>query len=122
MLRKSVFGVMLLCSGCGLTQGDFTTEYTAAWCDYLLACGDQSELTFDGILTAEDCVANYQTEVALMGAGCKYKAPAARQCIDALATTPACPLEGEPFESGLPAICDEVYVECSGEGDTTDAG
>lgn len=98
-------------AGCGPGKTKFVPEYADGYCAYLFECGDPAELTFDGILSVEDCLAVVGPEVDLLLATCKYHAGKAKDCLDGLSVA-ACPAEDQPLEAGLPPTCGEVWTDC----------
>lgn len=110
----------LMFVACGPQEGDFLVQYNTALCKHTMACSDQATLTFDGIVTQEDCEAARITDVQLWGAGCRYVAATASQCLldmDAL----KCPATAGTL-ADRPASCDLIYTDCpAGTEDTTPA-
>lgn len=114
MRNAAVILLTTILAACGAPkEGEFIPAYADAWCSYVMECSDPAQLTFDGVLEHEDCLALYGEDVAARGSGCKYKKRKAQECLDAMSFT-TCPAEGAPLEKGLPPICEEVYVKCSG--------
>ena len=111
----------LMFVACGPQEGEFLVSYNTALCKHTLACSDQATLTFDGILTQEDCEGATIDDVQLWGAGCRYVASTASQCLldmDAL----KCPAAAGTL-ADRPASCGLVYTDCppAGSEDTTPA-
>lgn len=102
---------------CGPQEGEFLVSYSTALCKHTMACSDEAELTFDGILTQEDCEDRRIVDVQEWGAGCRYVGGNASQCLldmDAL----KCPAVVGAL-ADRPASCDLVYTDCP-VGSTTD--
>lgn len=108
--RRLLLVPLLLAAACGPDEADFQPAYTEALCRHVLQCGDPALLTYDGTLDIESCVVQREREVALWGAGCRYRASRASQCLadmDAL----VCPtIEGQL--AGRPDSCSAVYTQC----------
>lgn len=100
----------LLAAACGLDEGIFADEYTQALCQHELACGDQAELTFDGILTADDCYTVRIADVGAWGAGCRYKPSDAEVCLADMQSL-VCPA-GDGLLADRPLSCETVYFDC----------
>lgn len=103
---------------CGPQEGEFLVSYNASLCKHTLACSDDATLTFDGILTQEDCEDKRINAVKDWGVGCRYVSGSASQCLldmDAL----KCPAT-EGTLADRPASCDLVYTGCpAGSTDDT---
>ena len=97
--------------GCGVSRNEFVPEYAASYCDYYMECGDQAQLTFDGVLTTDDCIALYGPDIEAQNAACKFKNGAAKDCLETLPMA-TCPADGD-VDAGLPVTCHEVYVNCA---------
>ncbi len=101
----------LLLAGCGIYEGDFVDQYTTNLCEHTLACSDNAELTFDGVLDVEDCFELRLGDVGAWGAGCKFRPGPAEDCLADMATLTCPPAEGTLAER--PVSCEGVYVDCS---------
>lgn len=112
MRATILFGLFWSLAACGPDETKFIPEFADAYCDFVLACEDPALLTFDGVVTHEDCLAIYGPTVAAMGHGCKYKPGKASRCLRAMeqATCPAD--EDVPLDQALPSECYEVYIKC----------
>lgn len=110
--------VAILGAGCGISRQDFTVEYTDHLCTHLLTCGATAELTFDGILTQEDCLDRKTYEVSQWGLGCKFQPGDAATCLEDMATLVCPPGEGQIAET--PLSCATVYTACEASSATTD--
>lgn len=106
--------------GCGMPESEFVVGYTEALCEHALTCGDQAELTFDGILTQDDCVLRKEEEVALWGAGCRFRGVDAEQCLLDMQTLQCPAAEGALADT--PVSCEAVYVDCSKPPSADDIG
>lgn len=117
-MRLSALSLVALI-GCGIEEAEFVETYTNSLCDHVMACSTESVLTFDGIVTVDDCYLDRYNDVGEWGAGCKYRATAAEDCLADMATLTCPAAEGELAER--PPSCDFVYFECIGAtSDTTD--
>ena len=120
--RPLLLLAVLSSAACGPVEGDFLVGYRTALCEHTLACGDQANLTFDGILTQGDCETFYTEAVQNWGAGCRFNGNTADQCLlDIQALT--CPAtEGEL--APRPVSCEAVYTDCpiGSTDDNTDDG
>lgn len=102
---------VVLVAGCGgMAENEFMPAYVEAFCEHVLTCSDEAELTFDGILTVEDCVLQREAEIARWGVGCKYRPLEAAACLDGMAAL-QCPA-AEGTLADRPAACLPVYTEC----------
>ncbi len=111
--------IAVLGAGCGISRQEFTVEYTDSLCAHLLTCGDAAELTFDGILTQEDCLDRKTYEVSQWGLGCKFQPSDGAACLDDMAALVCPPGEGQIAET--PLSCATVYTACeAGSSATTD--
>ncbi len=104
--------------GCGPGKTKFVPEYADGYCAYLFACSDPAQLTFDGLLTVDDCLAVVGPEVEALMSTCKYHAGKAHDCLKQLEVATCAP-EGEPVDQGLPGVCIEVWTECGPPADPT---
>lgn len=105
-----LLGAALL-TGCGMKESDFIVQYTTTLCEQVMECSDQAELTFDGILDAQDCYDVKIEEVADWGVGCSFKGVKAEDCLADMALLTCPPAAGDLPER--PASCDVIYVRCS---------
>lgn len=96
--------------GCGIEEAEFVDTYAAALCDHTMACSNTATLTFDGIVSHEDCVELRYNSVGEWGVGCKFKAKPAATCLEDMAVLACPPAEGALAER--PVSCDYVYVDC----------
>lgn len=110
-MRAMLCGLFLSLAACGPDETKFIPEFADAYCDFVLECEDPAVLTFDGITSHDECLEVYGPEVEALGFGCKYKAKQARRCLQAMEVA-ACPAEGTTLQDGLPAVCNEVYIDC----------
>lgn len=99
-------GVML--AACGPTEEQFLIDYTNLVCAHTIQCGDPAELTFDGILSVETCKGYKISEIQAWGDGCKFTAPAAKQCVEELGLL-TCSTDGL---GTIPSVCGSVYAGC----------
>ena len=100
----------LLLSACGIAREDFVLAYKDRYCELVLQCSDPAELTFDGVLTKDDCIERSGYEITSWGLGCRYRSIDAEQCLADLDAA-VCPAAvGELPER--PLSCEGVYVDC----------
>jgi hypothetical protein len=111
MPMRALVPLLLGIAACGPGKSKFVPEYADGYCAYLFECVDPAQLTFDGILSVDDCLAEVGPAVDDLMQACKYHKGKAHDCLKELELVP-CPAEGEPIESGLPAVCSEVWTEC----------
>jgi hypothetical protein len=97
-------------SACGIPREEFVVEYTNHLCAHKLTCGNQADLTFDGILTVEDCVEREQSFVGEWGLGCRFRAGDAVTCLEDMAAL-TCPA-GDGQLADVPLSCTPVYSDC----------
>jgi hypothetical protein len=105
---------LVVVAACGPSEATFVVDYTDAYCDYYLECGDPAQLVFDGIDSLESCRALYGPGVAERGSACKVDKGPAGRCLD-LMETMACPEEGAVIDDSLPADCEAAWQKCLGE-------
>lgn len=121
-MRAALLLTLLAACG-GIPENEFIPGYTTALCEHELTCADPAELTFNGILTVDDCVLQREAEVAGWGVGCKYRAGDAAVCLEDMALLQCPAAEGTLAER--PASCLPVYFDCTvvdeTEADDTDA-
>ncbi len=108
----------LFAGACGPPQSEFVGPYAEGWCEHVLACEDEAQLTFDGILTVEDCVLRYNESINDLSSRCAYQPSFATQCLADVETL-SCP-SGDPRTADLPLSCESVYINCSAGSDTLD--
>lgn len=113
MSRVWMTGLLLWTVGCGETRSEFEASFTDQYCRLFVECGDPALLTFEGILTEEDCVREYQQPVVNWGLQCKYKRNRAKDCMGAMEVA-TCPAEGTEVWEAIPAECQEVFDGCGG--------
>lgn len=109
-MRPAVLALVLL--ACGPGRQKFVPEYADIYCSFLLECGDPAELTFDGILSMDDCLVVVGPAVEQQMATCKYHTGKAKDCLNELEVA-SCPAEDEAFDDAVPAVCDEVWTQCA---------
>lgn len=110
--RSLIVGLALaMLAGCGVSRNEFVPEYAAAYCDFYMECGDPAQLTFDGVLTADDCLALYGPDIDAQAEACGFKNGKAKDCLGALEVA-TCPADGD-VDAGLPVTCHEVFVNCA---------
>ncbi|HMV67249.1 MAG TPA: hypothetical protein PKA64_10395 [Myxococcota bacterium] len=93
-----------------MPEGEFITGYTQRLCKHTMACGDSAELTFDGILSQEDCEIEREAEVAGWGLGCKFRAGDAKTCLEDMDAL-TCPGAAGQL-ADIPTSCAAVYYDC----------
>jgi hypothetical protein len=97
--------------GCDpLTKGEFVAAYTTSLCEHQLVCGDQAEMTFDGISDVDACYVIAEPEVGRWGQGCRFRAQDAEACLADMALLQCPPAVGTLAER--PLSCEEVYFRC----------
>lgn len=118
MVRGVWIGIMgaLALGGCGMPQGEFQAAYLESLCEHVMACSDPAQLTFDGILTQEDCKLQRGEEVGEWGVGCKFRASLAEACLEDMAAL-TCPA-GEGQLAARPDSCALVFEDCQRVEDT----
>lgn len=99
-----------LLAGCGMGEGEFIVSYNQKQCEHVMACADAAQLTFDGILSQEDCEIAKEEEVSLWGLGCKFRPSDAKQCLEDMALRTCPGAEGQLADP--PASCGPVYFDC----------
>jgi hypothetical protein len=104
--------------GCGMPQSEFIVSYTESFCEHKMTCADAAELTFEGILTQEDCVLQEEKGVSLWGLGCKFRASDAQNCLDDMALL-TCPAAVGQL-SDPPLSCGTVFFACETVDTTAD--
>ncbi len=102
--------VTLLVAGCGMEQADFATAYATKLCELELTCGDAAELTFNGILTVEDCLPSAQYQVSAWGQGCRYRPSDATVCLEEWEAA-VCPAAVGDLPD-RPLSCAAVFYDC----------
>jgi len=102
-----IFGL----AACGVGKGNFVPTYAAAYCDYVLACSDPAQLTFDGVLSLDDCLAVVGPELEVQADTCNYNPGVAADCLDAMAIL-QCPAEDASIDDGIPPVCLGVFEAC----------
>jgi hypothetical protein len=113
-----MFGSLMvpLLVGCDpMTKGEFVGSYTTELCEHIMMCGDQAELTFDGILDQSDCFSLEEPGVGDWGVGCKMRQKDAEACLAAMDEL-TCPA-AEGTLADRPLACETVFHSC----DTTTA-
>lgn len=118
-MRRVLLGACcLLLSGCW-SESKFVDEFVDAECTFLMECYDEAILNFLGWDTLEDCIADEGVRVVTEAEGCTYDRKAAKPCVKELEEA-TCPEDPTDFE--LPAICEDVFVDCEANSDTSDTG
>lgn len=112
-------GLLLIAlSGCdALTKGEFVGAYTNALCEHELMCGDQALMTYEGILTVEDCVEVRAHDVGVWGQGCRFRAKDAEACLADMEALTCPPAVGSLADR--PVSCETVYFDCDPTESTT---
>ena len=116
MRRVSWMASMALLAGC-LSDDGFVDKYVEAECELLMTCYDEAVLNFLGWSTVDDCIAQVGQDLVNETDGCTYDRKAGSACVKEMKDTTTCPADGEAFEP--PAICNDVFVECPGDGGDT---
>jgi hypothetical protein len=109
-VRPALLTLILAACG-GIPENEFIPGYTTALCEHELICGDPAQLTFEGVLTVDDCVRRREAEVATWGVGCKYRAGDAAVCLEDMALL-QCPA-AEGTLADRPSSCLPVYFDCT---------
>lgn len=115
MRLASLAPLALFVVACGPPQSEFVGPYIEGWCEHVLACEDEAVLTFDGIVTVQDCVDRRNGVINDLSSRCQYQASVATQCLADIETL-TCP-SGEPRTADLPLSCESVYINCSAPDD-----
>lgn len=123
-MRTALYGLSFLTvAACGLHETHFVPDYADFYCEALLTCSSQAQLTFEGVSSADDCLALIGDDVDTWGEGCKYKGGKAKKCLVAMSSL-TCPTDGQTLDDVLPLECDEVYTKCdatAGDDDDDDS-
>jgi len=110
--------VLPILAACGPSQEAFIEDVVIADCEYLLECEDPAILSFQGWDTPEACQADRGPEVAADALGCEYDRKAGKACIEAVEEQ-SCAAEGE--DRVYPAICNDVFINCTGTDTDTES-
>ncbi len=96
----------LLLASCWVHPGDYwvsanyESEYTAAWCDWMVGCFNENS----GWSSKEACIEDQQAHEQDKSS-CTYDSDAGRECVEAWWT-----LSCRAWDDGsFPEVCDQVY-------------
>jgi hypothetical protein len=73
-------------------------------------CGDQAEMTFEGILSVDDCYTIEEPNVGRWGQGCRFRPRDAEACLADMELLQCPPAAGTLAER--PLSCEEVFFGC----------
>jgi len=112
MKRLWLLGALI---GCGDAETEFRLEYRTTYCEQYLTCEDPAILTFDGFLDVESCETLVGPDIVEWGVSCDFKGRAGNDCLAELSAMTCEPGAGMPQ---LPAVCEQVFVNCSASSET----
>jgi hypothetical protein len=114
---RALLTLLPLIAACGTEELEFLETYNTLRCEHILACGDEAQLRFEGILSQETCEDRSLEDLSEWGLGCRYRPTAAQECLFAMETL-TCPGDGALAER--PPACQTVYFDCSDLPDETE--
>ncbi len=105
---------VVLTAGCRMSEATFVDKFTEADCGYLMECSSDSELTFLGWETIDDCLVDRGPIAAADASVCDLNPQAARECVKAVEEQ-AC--AGTGIDREYPAICNDAFEFCTSDTD-----
>ena len=88
MSHRMLFASVIVASlaGCGMSEEDFSAEFTDVSCAKMVECFDAAALEFLGFTTEEECVDLYTsdgTDTGTSDDSCDFDSAKAQDCLDA---------------------------------------
>lgn len=113
MLSRFALAALVLSSfvACGVSEDEFSTEFTGHSCDLMFECSDEATLPYLPYTDAADCKAQLAEaeEVDEAEDTCDFDKGVAAECLDAMAV-----LTCEDYTGGsFPASCSNVCGDAS---------